>query len=238
MLAACSSVFITGTDTGVGKTQVAAALVRAGHGAGLRSLGMKPVASGAEFQDGDWVYGDVKQLSAAASFAADPDLLNPYRFRPAIAPHLAADLAGVEIELAPLVAAHRALAVDSDWLVVEGVGGWAVPLSPTTMQADLVRALALPVILVVGLRLGAINHALLSADQIRADRLLLLGWIANAIEPALPLADRVRDSIADRIGAPLLAELHYGADPIAMGKRLSELPRRLIAALRSAPPVG
>lgn len=237
MNAPATSVFITGTDTGVGKTRVASALLLAGRRAGLRALGMKPVASGAELCCGQWVNDDVVQLLAAAGVAVDPDLVNPFRFEPAIAPHLAARLAGVEITLAPILSAHAALAAGSDWLVVEGVGGWAVPLSPTLMQADLVRALALPVILVVGIRLGAINHALLSAAAIRADGLELAGFIANRIEPALPAADQVVQSIAARIGVPLLADLDHGADAAAMAERLGAVLRRFHPALRSARPV-
>ncbi|MGD9582706.1 MAG: dethiobiotin synthase [Lysobacterales bacterium] len=231
-----SSVFITGTDTGVGKTRVASALVLAGRRAGLRALGMKPVASGAELRCGHWVNEDVEQLIAAAGVALDPERVNPFRFAPAIAPHLAAAQAGVEIELAPILAAHAALAAEADWLVVEGVGGWAVPLSPSLMQADLVRALGLPVILVVGIRLGAINHALLSAAAIQADGLNLVGFIANRIEPDLPAADRVLTSIADRIRVPLLADLGHGQDPAAMAERLGSVVEHCHPALRSAPP--
>lgn len=238
MRASAHSVFITGTDTGVGKTRVASALVLAGRRAGLRALGMKPVASGAARRDDNWVNDDVEQLLAASGVASDRELVNPFLFGPAIAPHLAAQAAGVEIRLAPILAAHKKLAAGADWLVVEGVGGWAVPLAPGLMQADLVRALRLPVILVVGIRLGAINHALLSARAIRADGLTLAGFIANRIVPELPAADQVVAAIADRIDTPLLADLGYGQDSAAMAEALATTLARLLPAVTIEPLEG
>ena len=148
---------------------------------------------------------------------AIPDyaLVNPYALSEPIAPHLAARSAGIEIRLEPLVDALAALCTSSDLVVVGGVGGWSVPLSPALMQADLVRALDLPVVLVVGLRLGCINHALLSARAIAADGCRLLGWIGNRIDPAMARADDNVATLRERLPAPCLGVLPFAARPDA-----------------------
>jgi dethiobiotin synthetase len=217
-------IFITGTDTGVGKTLVSATLLAALNATGCRAVGMKPVASGcAETADG-LRNDDAKCLIEHSAGSPDYGLVNPYALLAPIAPHLAAVDAGMQIQLDPILAAFAALSTNSDCVVVEGVGGWAVPLSPTLMQADLVRALKLPVILVVGLRLGCINHALLSARTIQNDGCALIGWIGNGIDPAMA---RVEDNIATlrmRLPAPCLGLLPAGAPE----------PRALVAHLREA----
>jgi len=206
------SVFITGTDTGIGKTRTSVALLRALAARGVRAVGMKPVASGCEWQDGHWSNEDARALIAASTPPPAYALCNPYALRDAVAPHLAAASEGVTIALPPLQAAYAALAASGDCIVVEGAGGWAVPLGPQLMQADLPRALGLPVILVVGLRLGCISHALLSARAIRADGCELLGWIGNAIDPQQPLqADNVA-TLRERVGAPCLGLLPHGLE--------------------------
>lgn len=202
--------FITGTDTGIGKTFVTAGLVRALRAAGRDASAAKPVASGYELVDGLYRNADLDTLAAASGHC--PGELCVYGFTPAIAPHRAAELSGVEVRLAPMVEAVERLAARHTDLLVEGVGGFAVPLSPTLMLADLIRALGLPVLLVVGVRLGCINHALLSAAAIRAAGLPLFGWIANRIDTEMAEAQASIDAIVARIGAPLLGELARDAD--------------------------
>lgn len=202
--------FITGTDTGIGKTFVTAGLVRALRAAGRDASAAKPVASGYERVDGLYRNADLDTLAAASGHC--PGELCVYGFTPAIAPHRAAELSGVEMRLAPIVEAVERLAARHADLLVEGVGGFAVPLSPTLMLADLIRALGLPVLLVVGVRLGCISHALLSAGAIRAAGLPLAGWIANRIDPEMVEAQASIDAIAARIGAPLLGDIGRDAD--------------------------
>lgn len=202
--------FVTGTDTGIGKTFITAGLVRALRAAGRDASAAKPVASGYELVDGLYRNADLDTLAAASDHC--PGELCIYGFTPAIAPHRAAELSGVEMRLAPMVEAVERLAARHTDLLVEGVGGFAVPLSPTLMLADLIRALDLPVLLVVGVRLGCINHALLSADAIRAAGLPLAGWIANRIDPEMVEAQASIDAIAARIATPLLGEIGRDAD--------------------------
>lgn len=201
--------FIAGTDTNVGKTHVAAALLHAYAALGLRVVGMKPVAAGAEQVEGVWVNEDVARLTAAGNVPAASELINPYLFREAIAPHIAAEHKGVRIEIPRLRAAYAELAGQADVIVVEGVGGLRVPLSATTDTADLAVALGLPLILVVGMRLGCINHALLTAEAIDARGLHLAGWVANRIDPEMAAYDDNLTALTRRIPAPLLAELPW-----------------------------
>jgi dethiobiotin synthetase len=206
-------VFVTGTDTGIGKTRASTLLVRAQRACGRRAIGMKPVASGCRETPDGLRNEDAEALIAASDPAPAYALCNPYAFAPPIAPHIAAREAGFEIALDPIVAAYGKLAAIADRIVVEGVGGWSVPLSDALMQADLVRALDLPVVLVVGLRLGCINHALLSARAIRADGCVLAGWIANRIEPGMARVDENLHSLRARIDAPLLGVLAHASEP-------------------------
>ena len=167
---------------------------------------MKPVAAGAVHDAEGLLNEDVAELNAASTFVAPRALVNPYCFEPAIAPHIAAARAGVNIELARIVTAFDALALQADMVVVEGAGGFCIPLGDAFDSADLAERLDLPVILVVGLRLGCLNHALLTAQAIRARGLRLAGWIANRIDPAMEAVDENVFALADRLGAPLLAE--------------------------------
>ena len=216
--------YITGTDTGIGKTRSSAALLHALRARGLRAVGMKPVASGCERIDGEWKNADALALLEAS----DPRPLyadcNPFALPLPLAPELAARDAGIEVELQTILDAHARLAASADVVVVEGVGGWAAPLSSTLMQADLVRALDVPVVLVVGLRLGCLNHALLSACAIAADGCRLVGWIANGIDPGM---DAIEDNIAmlaARLPAPCWGRLPFDpaadADPRAAARHL------------------
>ena len=216
-------VFITGTDTGVGKTLVSATLLAALNAAGCNAVGMKPVASGCSETADGLRNDDAERLIAHSAGSLDYRLVNPYALATPIAPHLAAADAGTQIRLDPIVAGFAALSTNADCVVVEGVGGWAVPLSPTLMQADLVRALQLPVVLVVGLRLGCINHALLSARAIQNDGCTLIGWIGNGIDPAMARLDDNIATLRARLPAPLLGVLPASAaEPRALAAYLRE----------------
>lgn len=204
--------FVTGTDTGVGKTLVTAALLRVLGQLGERAVGMKPVAAGAELRDGVWMNEDVVLIQAASGVEAPPDLVNPYLFREAVAPHIAAEHKGVNIDIPRIAAACAALGELADWVVVEGVGGFRVPLSVSRDTADLAQRLGLPVILVVGMRLGCLNHALLTAEAIAARGLNLAGWVANRLDPDMAAYDENLAALADRLPAPLLAEIPHMAE--------------------------
>ncbi|MGB1579993.1 MAG: dethiobiotin synthase [Nevskiales bacterium] len=198
-----TSLFITGTDTEIGKTHVAAHLLGAGAAAGWRCAGYKPVAAGAEQTPAGWRNDDALALQAASNVELDYDLINPYCLPPPIAPHVAASEAGVIVDRAHLDHCHDVIAQQCDWLLVEGAGGWRVPLGPDWDYADWVSARGWPVLLVVGMRLGCINHALLTAESI-ARRGQLLGWVANCLPPAQPrLAENIQ-SLVERMPAPLL----------------------------------
>jgi dethiobiotin synthetase len=202
--------FITGTDTEVGKTFVACALLHALRARGLKTLGMKPVAAGL---DSEGKNEDVEQLIAASSFPAPHELINPYAFRAAVAPHIAAAEDGRTIELAKIVAAFDQLLGQADAILVEGVGGFCVPLGPNVETADLAVALNLPVILVVGMRLGCINHALLTQQAITTRGLTLAGWVANRIDPAMSRFEENLAALKTRINAPLLGVVANGTTP-------------------------
>lgn len=217
-----AALYVTGTDTGIGKTLASCALLHALRGQGLRAVGMKPVASGCEGSDGVWRNADALALQAAGEPGIAYDDINPFALQHPLAPELAARDAGVDVALPPILAAHARLASVADAVVVEGVGGWAAPLSATLMQADLVRALRSPVLLVVGLRLGCINHALLSARAIAADGAQLAGWIASHVDPQM---ERVEDNLAilrARLPAPCWGVLPHApaADPAALARHL------------------
>ncbi len=204
--------FVTGTDTGVGKTRVAAALLRGLAAQGVRATGMKPVAAGVD--PGASVNADVAVLRAAGNVEAPPIDVNPYSLAAAIAPHVAAAREGVVIELAAIKAAYARLAQRADVVVVEGAGGALVPIDARHDMLDVARALALPVLLVVGVRLGCLNHARLSALAISARGLVLAGWVANRIDPAMRAADESVATLAATLPAPLVADYPWaGAGP-------------------------
>ena len=202
--------FVTGTDTGVGKTHAACCLARTLVARGERVAVMKPVASGCEPTPQGLRNEDALALMAAGNVAQAYEAVNPYAFAPAIAPHLAAAQAGVRID--PRRVQALAASVQADQLLIEGAGGWCVPLSDELMFADLVRGLTLDVILVVGLRLGCLNHALLSARQISRDGFRLRGWVANRIDPEMPVWKENLATLEARLPAPLLAVLPWGVE--------------------------
>ena len=216
-----SGVFVIGTDTGVGKTMTACALLRAHVARGLRAVGMKPVASGIALDSGR--NEDVAALEAAGNVQAPLAARNPYAFAPAIAPHLAAAQAGVKIELGRIDSAYRALARSADRVVVEGAGGAFSPLDDKHDMLDIASTVGLPVLLVVGIRLGCLNHALLSALAIRARGLTLAGWVANAIEPASPYFDENVATIERRLAAPRLATLPWSQAGVARWEGKAEM---------------
>jgi len=201
------NLYVTGTDTEIGKTLVAAALLHALRAAGLSAHGFKPVASGATAGENP----DVEALLAAASGGLDPALVNRYRFAAPIAPHIAADEAGVEIDLGALCADIARSPAEAR--VIEGFGGWLAPLGAQTTQAELARAAGCRVVLVVGMRLGCLNHALLSAAQIGRDGLALAGWVANRVEPSMLRFEANLQSLHERLGAPLLGVVPHLEPP-------------------------
>jgi len=227
------STFVTGTDTGIGKTLVCGSLLANLAGAGIRAAGMKPVASGST-QTARGLRND-DALSLVANSASEPDYadVNPYAFAEPIAPHLAAADANVTIDLETIAAAFSRLAADASCVVVEGVGGWMAPLGSQLMQRDLALRLRLPVILVVGLRLGCINHALLSARAILDDGCEFIGWIGNEVDPAmLRVGDNV-ETLRKTIPAPCLCVLPFASDasPATMAHRLAPARERLLQAV-------
>jgi len=201
--------FVTGTDTGVGKTLLACALLRALASTGKSVIGMKPVAAGSE--GGRWP--DVDALARASTVPAPVKLVNPYAFEPAIAPHIAAAVAASRIDIEAIARAYEELSRRAQVVVVEGVGGFLVPLNERETTADLARRLALPVVLVVGMRLGCLNHALLTSAQVDATGLRCVGWVANCIVPHMPQLDANIDALRERLGSPLLGVVPFQRDP-------------------------
>jgi len=199
--------FITGTDTGVGKTVVACAMLRSWAAQGRRAVGMKPVAAG--IPAGAACNEDVAELAKAGNVDAPLGLRNPFAFAPAIAPHLAAAEAGVPIDLARIRTAYEMLAGRADRVAVEGAGGVFVPLDARRDMLDIALALSLPVVLVVALRLGCLNHALLSAHAIRCRGAAFAGWVANLVEPMLARADANLAALEDRLPAPRIATIAW-----------------------------
>lgn len=207
------SVFITGTDTGIGKTLYARLLLQSLNAAGLRTAAMKPIASGAQPVNGELRNEDAVLLQQAANTSYSYITCNPYCFTPAIAPHLAAEQAGLQIEIAVIQKAYSQLTSQAEVTVVEGVGGWLVPINQQHCVADLVEAMQIPVILVVGLRLGCINHALLTAENIRRRGIPLIGWVANIIEPGMLKLQENIEAIRQRIQAPMLDVIDFINQP-------------------------
>ncbi|MBY0579572.1 MAG: dethiobiotin synthase, partial [Burkholderiales bacterium] len=193
--------FVTGTDTGAGKTTVSCALLHAFSKTGKSTAGMKPVASGGD---------DAEKLMQASSVAISRDLANPYNCGEPLAPHIAAQRAGIEIDLEFIVEAYGK--IEADVVIVEGIGGFLVPLNRRQDASDLARRLGLPVILVVGMRLGAINHALLTGEAIKSRGLRLAGWVANRIDPDVQAFEEMLDAIRQRINAPLLCAPPFDPD--------------------------
>jgi dethiobiotin synthetase len=204
------SLFVTGTDTGVGKTVVASALLRQLAASGQRTVGYKPVASGCESTPEGLRNDDALALQAAGSVQADYSEINPYAFAPPIAPHLAAAAVGQTVRISVLDGGHAALAARADWVIVEGAGGWAVPLNADLSFGGWVTQRDWPVLLVVGMRLGCINHALLSVEAI-SRRARLVGWVANGLTERMDAYDETLACLMQQITVPFWGEVPTGA---------------------------
>lgn len=200
------SYFVIGTDTNVGKTYVASSLVRHFAAKGYSTIGMKPIASGC-MRDGNGVLlnDDVSALAAASNVPASLDLINPYRFEPAIAPHIAAAQVEKIIDCEVIRLAYQQLKAVADVVIVEGAGGFLVPLNNQETLADLAVLLNIPIILVVGMRLGCINHALLTVEAIKSRGLTLAGWVANRVDAEMPVFEENLVSLQQRIAAPCIS---------------------------------
>ena len=199
--------FITGTDTGIGKTVISSLLIKHFIAQGEKVIGMKPIASGAQLLDGRLQNEDALSLIQASNVTASYDLINPYCFAPAIAPHIAAAESNTTISFAHINDCFSQLATQADRVIVEGVGGWRVPIDDQQDVADLAKSLQLPVILVVGMQLGCINHALLSAEAIVVSGCNLVGWVANGLKEIMPAYAENLAGLTARLPCPRLAEI-------------------------------
>jgi dethiobiotin synthetase len=206
------SYFVTGTDTSVGKTLVSCALLHAFAAQGKRVVGFKPVAAGCDDHDQN---DDVQKLRAVSNVMASYGQINPYCFFMPIAPHLAAHNSGTRIELARILTSYSELAGQADEVIIEGAGGLMVPLNEELNGADLVEALGVPVIIVVGMRLGCLNHALLTQQALRSYSPQCAGWVANVLDPAMPFLQQNIEALRERMTAPLLGIIPYQAEPNA-----------------------
>ncbi|BDC36883.1 dethiobiotin synthase [Paraburkholderia terrae] len=232
------SLFVTGTDTEIGKTLVSAALLRGFAREGLRAAAMKPIAAGASLVDGMLHNEDADQLDAAANVLLPPEIRTPFMLREPAAPHIAAALENVMLDMTRIVDAHDAALQMADVVVVEGVGGFRVPLTDAHDTADLAFALNLPVVLVVGMRLGCISHALLTAEAIAARGLQIAGWVANRVDPNMLFPDEniaaLRDRLDRQYGAPLLGIVPH-LSPASADVAATHLDtNRLLQTLRAA----
>jgi dethiobiotin synthetase len=203
-MSSARSLFVTGTDTGVGKTVISLGLMQALQDRGLSVAALKPVASGCERTPDGLRNDDALQLQQQASIPLAYEQVNPYAFEPAIAPHLAADQAGQTVEIDKIYDIYQDIASSVDVVIVEGVGGWQVPLNSRETVADLAHGLGLDICLVVGLRLGCINHTLLSAQAIESRGCTLAGWVANTLPPAMDALDDNINTLKQKLSSPLL----------------------------------
>ena len=205
--------FVTGTDTEVGKTLISTALIHALCSQGLRVSGMKPVASGCIDTGHGRRNEDADRLLEAANVSADYDLICPYRFMPPIAPHIAAQQEGIDITIDYVMQCYQKLQSCSDVVVVEGVGGWQVPISEGQFMSDLAVETGLPVIIVVGVRLGCINHALLTVDSVLASGLSVAGWVFNQIDPDMQQRVAVKQALRGIMPGTMLADIPFQEVP-------------------------
>lgn len=205
-------VFITGTDTEIGKTQVTCALLNTLNKKNIKTAGMKPVASGAELDNERLVNEDAMKLIQASSVKFAYELVNPYVFKEPASPHISARLENRQIDLDKVVSCYKEIDSQTDFVAVEGVGGWLAPLSDANTVADMANSLELPVVMVVGMRLGCLNHALLTAQHIQQSNLKLVGWIANCVENKFPYLNENIKTLVARIDAPLIGRLGFNED--------------------------
>ncbi len=207
-----SGLFVIGTDTGVGKTWVSCGVLVALRRRGVRVAAMKPVASGCDATDVGLRNADALNLQARMTITADYATVNPYAYEPAIAPDIAARRAGRAIDPHVITACHAQLAKNSDCVVVEGVGGWRVPLGGGLELSALAKAFGHPLLLVVGMRLGCINHARLTVESLQGTGLPVAGWIANEVDPDFVAFEETKETLAQQLPIPLLASLHWCSD--------------------------
>jgi dethiobiotin synthetase len=207
-----SAFFITGTDTNIGKTHVAKLLLEIAHTRGFSTLGLKPVSAGCTERDGELVNQDAWELMERSSIKPSYAEVNPIALREAMAPHIAAEREGRSLQVQELAAHCRQMIKQAEFAVIEGAGGWQVPINPTETMADLAVSIGCPVVLVVGMRLGCINHALLSAEAIQNSGLRLAGWVANLIDPDMVAATENILTLEQRLHAPRIATLPWTHD--------------------------
>jgi dethiobiotin synthetase len=211
------TLFVTGTDTGVGKTRIASALLSLAASQGLRTAGLKPVAAGCEQVNGQWVNADALMLQSAATEHLDYDQVNPVALLPAIAPHIAARDAGIRLSSSALIDHCRnIIESDLDLVVIEGAGGWLLPLNESETLADVCIGLQVPVILVVSMMLGCLNHALLTAGAIQSAGLTLTGWVANCIDPDMMALEENIELLKTRLPGMHLGTVPYCSDSDSM----------------------
>jgi len=222
-----TGIFVTGTDTGVGKTLVCVSLVKALVGHGLRVAVMKPIASGSEHTPQGLRNGDALALARASNVAVPYEAINPYCFEPAISPHIAAEEAGIEIDPSRIRQSFNTLAGSADFVVVEGAGGWYAPISESHAMSSLPGWLDIPVLLVVGLRLGCLNHALLTKRAIEAEGVSFAGWVANSLDPALERPAENLSSLERLLGTEPLAVFPFEPDAQSNGRAGAQLGGRL-----------
>lgn len=222
-----TGIFVTGTDTGVGKTLVSVSLVKALVRTGMRVSVMKPIASGSEHTAAGLRNADAMALAAASNVSVPYSAINPYCFEPPISPHIAAEEAGIGIDMDMIRQSFETLAAGADFVVVEGAGGWYAPISESKAMSDLPKLLGIPVLLVVGLRLGCLNHAQLTKQAIEADRAQFGGWVANSIDPALERRAQNLASLERRLGSAPLAVFPFEPDAPAQVRAGEQLGRGL-----------
>ena len=222
-----NGLFVTGTDTSVGKTQVSVSLVKALVQHGLRVSVMKPIASGSEHTPSGLRNADALALAAASNVDVPYAAINPYCFEPPISPHIAAEEARIAIDIGMIKSRFEALAAGADFVVVEGAGGWYAPIGRIQSMADLPKSLQLPALLVVGLRLGCLNHARLTKEAIEASGVEFAGWVANAIDPQLERAAQNLSSLERMLGSEPLAVFPFAPDGLPDVRHGEHLGRRL-----------
>lgn len=207
--------FITGTDTGVGKTWFTLALMEALKNQGHITKGMKPVASGGSYINSKLMNDDARLIMQHCSEPTDYELINPVVFELPVAPQIAAEQLNATVSLEQIMTCYKKLVAQSSYVIVEGIGGWRAPLSDKASMVELVRELALPVIMVVGIKLGCINHALLTAEAIRADGVKLCGWVSNQLEKDLPFEKDIRGILKEKLLCPHIADISFrdGLEP-------------------------
>jgi len=215
--------FVTGTDTGVGKTCVSLGLMRALQAQGHTVVGMKPVASGCHAAEDGLENDDALRLQNCSSLPVKYTQVNPYAFEPAIAPHLAARINGSNIQVSIIRKNFRELSEGADFVVVEGIGGWLVPINAEQTMQNVALDLGLPVVLVVAIRLGCLNHALLTAAAIHKSGLRLAGWVANRLDPQCEHPDELVATLGERLPAALLADIGFTQDNGAIEKQASRI---------------